>query len=41
MDYAISKGAEVVQQMTELKDENGSVLIGTIKAFNDTVHSFV
>lgn len=41
MDYAISNGAEVVQKLQEFKDENGSVLIGTIKAFNDTVHSFV
>jgi len=27
--------------VTELKDNNGSVLMATIKTFDDTVHSFV
>jgi 4-hydroxyphenylpyruvate dioxygenase len=30
-----------VSPVTELRDENGSVLFATIKTFNDTVHSFV
>ena len=27
--------------VTEMKDENGTVLMATIKTFDDTVHSFI
>lgn len=37
----MSKGAISVSPVTEYKDEHGSVLMATIKTFDDTVHSFV
>lgn len=40
-DKAVSRGAVSVLAPTELKDENGSVIIATIRAYNDTDHSFV
>lgn len=37
----MSRGAISVSPVTETKDENGSVLMATIKTFDDTVHTFV
>ena len=30
-----------MRPLTELKDEHGTVKIATIKAFDDTVHTFI
>eukprot|EP01117_Protostelium_nocturnum_P000186 TRINITY_DN1025_c0_g1_i1.p1 TRINITY_DN1025_c0_g1~~TRINITY_DN1025_c0_g1_i1.p1 ORF type:complete len:377 (-),score=142.76 TRINITY_DN1025_c0_g1_i1:51-1181(-) len=38
---AIEKGGVSVSEPTEHQDEKGKVLIATIKAFNDTTHTFV
>jgi 4-hydroxyphenylpyruvate dioxygenase len=38
---AISRGAERIQEPTELTDEHGTVVVATIKTYGDTVHSFV
>lgn len=40
-DFCMSRGAVSVCPVTEHKDENGSVLMATIKTFDDTVHTFV
>ncbi len=39
--YVTERGAESVQEPKRLKDENGEVIIATIKTYGDTVHSFV
>ena len=40
-DSAVKRGAAVVQEPTEAKDEHGSVVIATVKTYGDTLHSFV
>jgi 4-hydroxyphenylpyruvate dioxygenase len=40
-DRAVNEGAEVVQEPLLLQDENGSVLIATLKTFGDTTHTLV
>lgn len=40
-EAAKARGAEVVREPEELKDENGTVLIATVKTYGDTLHSFV
>lgn len=40
-ERAVSKGAKSVLAPTELKDENGSVIIATIQTYDDTVHSLI
>jgi len=40
-DYAVSKGAESVSAPTELRDDDGSVTIASIKTYGDTVHSLI
>lgn len=38
---AVSRGGESVMEPTELSDENGTVLMATIKTYGETVHTFV
>lgn len=38
---AVARGAEGVQEPTVLEDDHGKVVIAKIKAYGDTVHSFV
>lgn len=38
---AVKRGAEPVQEPFELKDENGSVIMATVKTYGDTTHTFV
>jgi len=38
---AIERGAVSVQEPIELKDDNGSIIIATIKTYGDTHHSFI
>jgi len=38
---AVEKGAKVLREPHELKDEHGVVIIATIATYGDTVHSFV
>jgi 4-hydroxyphenylpyruvate dioxygenase len=40
-DDAVGLGATSVREPTEIVDEYGTVIVATIKAFGDTVHSFV
>jgi len=40
-EKAVSRGAVPIREPTELKDENGSVIIATVQTYGDTVHSFV
>jgi 4-hydroxyphenylpyruvate dioxygenase len=40
-DSAVSRGAEVVVEPHEEKDEHGVVILATIKTYGDTVHTFV
>ena len=39
--HAIEKGAKSIQEPTETKDDNGSVIIAIIETYGDTVHSLV
>jgi len=38
---AVSRGATPVHEPHELKDENGSVIMSTVKTYGDTTHTFV
>lgn len=38
---AVSRGAKSVQEPTELRDENGSVIVASVYTYGDTVHTFV
>lgn len=38
---AIERGAVSVREPTELSDDNGSVVVATIKSYGQTVHSFI
>jgi 4-hydroxyphenylpyruvate dioxygenase len=40
-DYSIKNGAVSVHPPTELSDENGTVVISSIKTYGDTIHTFV
>jgi 4-hydroxyphenylpyruvate dioxygenase len=40
-DFAIKGGAIPVYPPTELKDENGTVVISSVKTYGDTTHTFV
>ena len=40
-EYAKSKGAKVISEVQELKDEHGSVILATIQTYGDTWHTFV
>lgn len=40
-EYAKAKGARVIAEPEELKDENGSVIVATIATYGDTWHTFV
>jgi 4-hydroxyphenylpyruvate dioxygenase len=38
---AVSRGAQSIQEPTELKDEYGSVVVATVRTYGDTWHTFV
>jgi 4-hydroxyphenylpyruvate dioxygenase len=38
---AVERGAKSVMEPYELKDENGSVIMATVKTYGDTTHTFV
>lgn len=38
---AVSWGAKSIMAPTEIKDENGSVIVSTIQTYGDTWHSFI
>jgi 4-hydroxyphenylpyruvate dioxygenase len=38
---AVERGAQSVQEPTELKDEHGSIVVASVKTYGDVVHSFV
>jgi len=38
---AKERGAKVITEPTELKDENGTVIVATVATYGDTVHTFV
>jgi 4-hydroxyphenylpyruvate dioxygenase len=38
---AVERGATPVNEPFELKDENGSVIMSTVKTYGDTTHTFV
>jgi len=38
---AVERGAEVVKEPYEVQDEDGTVVIATIKTYGDVVHSFI
>lgn len=40
-DYAVSKGAKAVGPITKYEDENGSVLMGAIMTYGDTIHTLI
>jgi 4-hydroxyphenylpyruvate dioxygenase len=40
-DYAISHGATSIKEPYELTDENGTVVLSSIKTYGDTIHTFV
>ena len=40
-EKAVKRGATAVQEPFELKDENGSVILATVKTYGDTTHTFV
>jgi 4-hydroxyphenylpyruvate dioxygenase len=40
-DFAKSRGAKVIAEPEELKDEHGSVVIATVATYGDTWHTFV
>ena len=40
-DAAVERGAEVASPVEEAKDEHGSVVMGSVKTYGDTVHTFV
>lgn len=40
-DYAVSRGAKSVKEVTKHEDENGSVLMGAIATYGDTIHTLI
>jgi 4-hydroxyphenylpyruvate dioxygenase len=38
---AVKRGATVVEEPHELTDENGTIVMATVKTYGDTLHSFV
>lgn len=38
---AVSRGAISVREPKELKDDDGSVVIASVKTYGDTIHTFV
>jgi len=38
---AVSRGATSVREPTEMKDDNGAVLVASVKTYGDTIHTFV
>jgi 4-hydroxyphenylpyruvate dioxygenase len=38
---AVSRGAVSVQEPTKLEDENGHVIVASVKTYGDTVHTFI
>jgi len=38
---AVNRGAQSIQEPTELKDEYGSVVVATVRTYGDTWHTFV
>jgi len=40
-DYAVSKGAKSVSEVKLISDEHGSVLIGSIATYGDTIHTLI
>lgn len=38
---AVSRGATGVHEPKEFRDENGSVIISSVKTYGDTIHSFI
>jgi 4-hydroxyphenylpyruvate dioxygenase len=40
-DYAIKGGAVSVFPPTELKDENGVVILSSVRTYGETTHTFV
>lgn len=40
-EKAISRGARGVQKPTELKDEDGSVIVASVQTYGDTIHTLV
>lgn len=38
---AVSRGAEGVREPETLTDENGSVIVASVKTYGDTIHTFV
>jgi 4-hydroxyphenylpyruvate dioxygenase len=38
---AVKRGAKVIMEPVEEKDENGSVVLATVQTYGDTVHTFV
>jgi len=38
---AVSRGAKPVQEPTELKDEDGVVIVSSVQTYGDTIHTFV
>jgi 4-hydroxyphenylpyruvate dioxygenase len=37
----IERGATAVQEPTTLEDENGKVIVASVKTYGDTIHSFI
>lgn len=40
-DYSVAHGAVSVQAPAEVSDENGTVIVSTIKTYGDTTHTFI
>jgi 4-hydroxyphenylpyruvate dioxygenase len=40
-EKAVKRGAKSVQKPTELKDENGTVIVASVQTYGDTIHTFV
>lgn len=40
-ETAKARGAVVVRELTTLKDEHGEVILGTVRTYGDTTHTFV
>lgn len=38
---AVERGAQSVRAPETLKDENGSVIVSSVKTYGDTIHTFV
>ena len=38
---AVSRGAEPVSEPKTLTDENGSMIVASVKTYGDTIHTFV